>query len=58
MSSVREPTIEEIIAMGFKSYLREHDAVCDLRKQYEYFYKGVRDKISEKIQHQQTQRLR
>ena len=30
----RELTVEELIAMGFTTTLREYDAECDLRDQY------------------------
>jgi len=31
----RPPTTEELLALGFVSHLREYDAECDLRNQYE-----------------------
>jgi hypothetical protein len=37
MSDAKRPedmTVEELLALGFTSRLREYDAECDLREQY------------------------
>ena len=35
MSDLVTPIVEQIIALGFSTTLREYDAECDLRDQYE-----------------------